>query len=75
MNKKEIYWRICSVVVILLAVLVFTPLIIPAKVYNPMLFGIPFSLWTCFLFSVVLAVTTLVGIKVHSGLDEKEGKL
>ena len=74
MNKKKMYWKICSAVVIVLAILVFTPLIIPANVYKPMLFGIPFSLWTSFLITVILVVTTLIGTKVHPGLDDKEGE-
>lgn len=75
MNKKKKYWRICSISVFILCILVFTPLVIPAEVYKPELLGIPYSLWTSFFITVILVVFTLIGTKVHPGLDEKEDEL
>ena len=72
MNRKKKYWNACAATVIFLTILVFTPAVIPAGVYTPTLFGIPFSLWTSFLITVVLVVITLIGTKVHPGLDDKE---
>jgi len=73
MNKiKTRYWRICTALVILLAVLTFTPLIIPTGVYKPMILGIPYSLWTSFLITVALVAITYLGAKVHPGNDEEE---
>ena len=73
MNKiKTRYWRICTALVILLAVLTFTPFIIPKGVYKPMILGIPYSLWTSFLITVVLVALTYLGAKVHPGNDEEE---
>lgn len=73
MNKRKArYWRICAALVVILAVLTFTPLIIPRGVYKPMLLGIPYSLWTSFIITVVLVTLTYIGSKMHPGKDEKE---
>lgn len=75
MHNKKRYWRICTALVIILTVLVFTPIIIPVNVYKPMLFGIPYSLWTSFLITVALVSITLIGTKIHSGIEEEGGEL
>jgi len=73
MNKrKKRYWNICAALVVILSVLTFTPLIIPEGVYKPMLLGIPYSLWTSILITVLLVALTYVGAKVHPGTDEGE---
>lgn len=57
---------------ILLCLLVFTPFVIPKGVYTPELFGIPYSLWTSFLITVVLVFLTYLGTKVHRSNEEEE---
>lgn len=71
-KKKEIYWKICIVIVIALVVLGYTPLMIPAGKYKPMLLGIPYSLWMGFLVTVTLVVLTFIGSKVHPSNNNKE---
>jgi hypothetical protein len=71
-ERKTRYWRVCTALVVLLILLTFTPLIIPAGVYKPMVLGIPYTLWACFLITVALVVITYIGSKVHPGLDEEE---
>lgn len=73
MNKRKTrYWRICTVLVVILAVLTYTTLIIPKGVHKPMILGIPYSLWTSFIITVALVVLTYLGSKVHPGNDEEE---
>ncbi len=56
-------------------VLGYTPLMIPNGVYKPMILGIPYSLWTSFLITVILVALTYIGSKVHPGSDEGEEDL
>jgi len=73
MSKKNIlYWRICCVVAILLSVLSFTSLVIPKGIYKPMLFGIPYTLWTGFLVTVGLVLLTYIATTVHPGANQKK---
>ena len=71
-NRK--YWRILRTIAIILCLLVFTPLVIPAGVHKPELFGVPYSLWTSFLITVTLVFLTYLGTKVHRSNDEEEVK-
>lgn len=72
MKKNRKYWTLCAVLVIVLMVLAYTPLMIPKGVYKPMILGIPYSLWTSFLITVILVTLTYIGSKVHPGSDEEE---
>lgn len=73
MKRQKQYWRICVILVIFLMVLTYTPAIIPAGVYKPAIFGIPYSLWTSFLVTAALVTLTYIGSKVHPGNDNEEG--
>jgi hypothetical protein len=70
MKKSKTYWKLCVVLVIALMVLAYTPLMIPAGVYKPMILGIPYTLWTSFLITALLVILTYIGAKVHPGSDE-----
>ena len=72
MKKNRKYWTLCAVLVGVLLVLAYTPLMIPKGVYKPMILGIPYSLWTSFLITVILVTLTYIGSKVHPGSDEGE---
>ena len=75
MNKRKLkYWRICTLLVIILIIVTYTPLIIPSGVYKPMIMGIPYSLWTGFLITIALVVLTYIGSRVHQGNDDEEGE-
>lgn len=75
MEKKKLYWRICCVAAISLGILTFTPLVIPQGVASPMLGGIPYSLWTSFIITVLLVTLTYIGTRVHPGMQDEEDKL
>ena len=72
MRKNKKYWTLCAVLVIVLMVLGYTPLMIPNGVYKPLILGIPYTLWTSFLITVILVTLTYIGSKVHPGSDEEE---
>ena len=72
MDKKKKYWTICVVIAIILIILAFTPIALPKGVYEPMVFGLPFSLWFSFLITVSLVILTYIGAHVHPGADEEE---
>ena len=75
MKKSKKIWTLCGILVIVLMVLGYTPLMIPDGVYKPMIMGIPYSLWTSFLVTVILVTLTYIGSKVHPGSDEEEEEL
>lgn len=70
--RKLTYWRICAILVPVLVILAYTPLLIPDGIYKPMLLGLPFTLWTSFILTVVLVALTFIGAKVHPGSDKEE---
>lgn len=69
-NKR--YWKICIFLAILLTIITFTPLVIPMGVYKPMLLGIPYTLWTSILITILFVVLTYVGSNVHPGKNNGE---
>ncbi|MEX2512190.1 MAG: hypothetical protein WD398_04735 [Cyclobacteriaceae bacterium] len=75
MKKKRLYWNICCVTALLLCIITFTPLVIPQGVADPKLGGVPYSLWTSFIISVLLVVLTYIGTRVHPGMHKEEEEL
>lgn len=74
MKRDPRYWRICVILVVLIILLAYTPLMLPAGIYEPMLMGLPYTLWTSILITISLVVLTYIGSKVHPGSDEEEGQ-
>ncbi len=72
MEKKRLYWKIACIAAILLCILTFTPLVIPQGIAKPELAGVPYSLWTSFIISVLLVVLTFIGTRVHPGMQNEE---
>lgn len=66
-KTNTLYWRLCSLAVVLLCVLTFTPLVIPAGQYMPLLAGLPLTLWSGLLIAWVLVALTFIGVYVHPG--------
>lgn len=69
-HPKRTSWYLCIAAALFLAIITFTPLIIPAGVYEPTLLGIPYTLWTSFLVMVLFVVVTYIGTRVHPGRNE-----
>ena len=64
-NTKTLYWRLCCLKVVMLSALAFTPLVIPAGQYEPMLAGVPLTLWAGIGIAVALVALTWIGTRVH----------
>ena len=70
-NTKTLYWRLCCLAVAVLSVLTFTPLVIPPGRYEPMLGGVPLTLWAGIGIAVALVALTFVGTRVHPDDGER----
>lgn len=63
-------WRLCCAGMVLLAIATFTPLVIPAGGHEPMLAGIPRTLWAGVLVSLAMVLLALIGAWVHPSRDK-----
>ncbi len=68
-SKKMTAWRMLIVCAFLLTIVTFTPLVIPKGVFEPKLFGMPYTLWMTILITMLYVVLTFIGTKVHPGKD------
>jgi len=68
--KNKTTWYILIACVVLLTIITFTPLVIPQGVYQPELFGTPYTLWLTILITIGYVVLTFIGTKVHPGNDK-----
>lgn len=68
-KRRNRLWRLCQISATGLAVFALTPAVIPAGQHEPMIAGIPYTLWMGFLVSVLLVIVTWVGTKVHPGRE------
>ncbi|MGB3585844.1 MAG: hypothetical protein WBA23_04860 [Tunicatimonas sp.] len=71
-TPNKTYWYLCVAAAFLLSIITFTPLVIPAGVYEPMLFGIPYTLWVSFLVMILFVIITYIGTRVHPGRNDKD---
>lgn len=72
MIRKKTLWTLCCASVILLTILALSPAVIPTGRHTPMLAGLPYTLWTGILVSVLLVLITWVGTRVHPGETEEQ---
>lgn len=70
-NRKSI-WRICLIVIVISIALTFSPLVIPANTYEPMLWNIPYTMWMGFFWSLFLFVLMIVAIQFHPAKEEEQ---
>ena len=68
--KNKTAWYILIACAVLLTLITFTPLVIPQGVFQPELFGMPYTLWLTILITIGYVVLTLIGTKVHPGNDK-----
>jgi hypothetical protein len=66
-KRRQRLWRLCTIAAGGLAGLALTPLVIPHGRHQPMLAGIPYTLWMGFVVAILLVVVTWLGTKVHPG--------
>ena len=69
MNRSRL-WTICRVAVLLIVILIFTPLVIPAHVSEPAFLGMPYTLWMGLVVSFLMLALTIFGSWVHPGRDQ-----
>ncbi len=60
MNKNKRIWKFCVVSVIVIIALTFSPLIIASGKIHPFLFGLPYTLWTGIVLTILLVILTLI---------------
>ncbi len=65
--NKSLYWIICRIAAIILVVITFTPLVMPAGAHRPALWGMPYTLWAGIIVSILLVLLTFIGTRVHPG--------
>lgn len=74
-DKRRLYWRICYLTVVGLSILAFTPLVIPAGTYRPMVGGIPYTLWIGILITVVVVVLTFYATQFYPPEEDEPAGL
>ncbi len=73
MKYNKLLWRICVAAVIIVIAVTFSPLIITPGKINPSVLGMPFTLWTSIISTILLVVLTYLGGRVSPN-DEEESK-
>ena len=71
-SRQRFYWIFCCIAALVLIVITFTPLVIPAGIHRPDLWGIPYTLWVGIVVSILLVLVTFIGTKVHPGRKNPE---
>lgn len=74
-QRKITNWRICIIVVILLAALGLSPVVIPTGVFKPSFLGMPYTLWMGLLVCIGLVLMTFIGSRVHPGNTNENEEL
>ena len=72
MKLEKRIWTIVRIVLIVISILVFTPLVIPKGVYEPELFGMPYTLWVGMVIYFSFLCLILIGVSVHSKIFKEE---
>ena len=73
-SRRNVLWKSCCAVVILLSILCFTPIVIPAGQYQPTLLGLPRSLWAGILIAFAILGVAFIGTLVHPDRKDIIGK-
>ncbi len=60
-KRYKLYWRLCTVVFILLIATTYSPLITPEGEFHPQLFEWPYSLWAGIAITMALVFLTFLG--------------
>ena len=68
--KKKL--QVVNALAVILAIAVFTPLLIPKGVYLPMLFGLPYTLWMGVLVTIVFIILTWCSAVLYKAMEEEE---
>ena len=63
MNPK--YFYICTIIVAVLGILAYSPIVLAPGIIEPVLFGLPRTLWAGLLIYIAIVLLTVVAIYVH----------
>lgn len=66
------YWYILCGLAIGLCLLTLTPVVIPPGVFNPELFGLPYTLWMGIAITILLVVMTFLATRVYHHEEGEE---
>ena len=74
MNRKKNSraYGVLMALAIVLAILTFTPLVMPYGKYLPTLLHLPYTLWTGLLVAVLFVCLTWLAVRLHPGKGEDE---
>lgn len=71
MKNRQLIWRICCALAILLMILAFSPVFIPTGKIDPKLMGMPYTLWSGLLVCILMVIITYIATLVHPGREEE----
>lgn len=63
--KRVILWRLTLAAAIVLAIISFTPIVIPTREIEPTLVGMPVTLWTGIIVAFLFVVLTYIAGRIH----------
>ena len=66
------YYRVLIVLAIILAIVTFTPMVMPYGIHKPTLFFLPYTLWTGLIVALLFVLLTYIAIRIHPGKGEDE---
>jgi len=73
-SYKPLVWKLCCIGIILLSVLTFTSLVIPAHQFEPTLSGVPYTLWVGITMTAVIMLVNAVGAVFYPGEESESGE-
>ena len=71
-KRKNRTYNVLMALAVLLAVVTFTPLVMPYGVHQPSFLHLPYTLWTGLLVSVLFVCLTWLAVSKHPGKGEDE---
>lgn len=71
-SYKPLVWNICCIAIILLSIMTFTPLVIPASQPDPALAGVPYTLWAGIATAVAMMLVNFIGTLVYPGKENED---
>ena len=61
MRNNKLLWKCCVIAVVAVIVITLSPLVIKTGKTNPFLLGLPYTLWTGILMTILLVFLTFIG--------------
>ncbi len=58
---------ITAIISIILSIITFSPLVIPANKFRPVFAGMPYTLWTGIVMMILFIIITIVAALFHPG--------